>query len=159
MKKHSLLLICAAAMCFLSMPQTLPASDALVGNWIKYGILFFNLDELLKIEVEGERVRFIRRDNALLAEDPKADDAEALQSLRTAVNRSTNWVRVSSDRKGDQEWYVNLDRVPELLAGEMQGVVGVSLIYGPDKPKSLGVSPSNETSKKIMDYISKRLSQ
>jgi len=157
MKRNSLLVIFAAVTCFLSTPQALRASDAPVGNWIKYGILFFNLDELLKIEVDGEHVRFIRRDNALLAEDPKAD-ADALQSLRTAVSRNTNWVRVSSERKGDQEWYVNLDHVPEVLAAEMQGIIGVSLVYGPDKPKSLGVSPSNETSNTIMDYVSKRLS-
>jgi len=126
-------------------------------NWVKVGILFFNLDELLKIEIEGNHLRVIRRDNIVIGD--AESDADGVRTIRLAVDRSPNWVRTTSDRKKNDEWYVNLDRVPQLLAAEIQGVEGVTLVYGPDKPKSLGVSPSNDVSKKILQYVAARLKE
>jgi hypothetical protein len=151
MKCHSLLALTTLVLFGASSSQ---AGDNSQTHWVKYGILFFNLDTLLKIEIDGDHVRFVRQDNTPLADDSKVD-SDQLQNLRAAVDASENWVRVSNDRKENQEWYVNLDHVPLVMSAEIQGIWGTSLNWSQDK--KIGISPSNETSKKIMEYLSRRL--
>lgn len=150
------LMLGLTTLAFFATSPVLDAGGDSSSRWVSYGLLFFNLDELLKIEIDGDHVRVIRSDNTVLLDDSKTD-ADHLKSLRAAVDGSRNWVRVSKDRKENQEWYVNLDRVPLVMSFESQGVWGVGLMVS--EGTTIGVAPSNETSKKIMEYVGRGLAK
>ena len=103
------ILICVAILN-LTFFSSCFAADVAEPKWLGLGFGVINLDQVVKIEVEGDVLTLIGKDKTIIAQIPNTKK-DCITRLRTLIHQSPNWVDASNSRDENQEWYVNLENV------------------------------------------------
>ena len=127
-------------------------------KWVSIGGTFINLNEVAKIEVNGEKLTFIAPTRKVVYQWTPVRK-EVMARLRTLLKNSPNWVEVSKARNENQEWYANLARVPVIFYGTAPGNTQTAGLFWSgfdlsDDTAFLGIISNNDAANKLLRYIS-----
>lgn len=118
--QHKLAPLLVAVFGAIALATSFAAEPLPEPKWLSLEGTFINLNEVVKIEVAGEKVTFISPTRKTVYQANPVRK-EVLARLRGLLKDSPNWVEISKARNENQEWYANLARVPSILYGTALG--------------------------------------
>jgi len=157
--QHNLALLLFTILGVALLGTSFAAEPPAEPKWIAFSGTFINLNEVIKIEVDGEKLTFIAPARKVVYQ---ADSVrkEVMNRLRALLKDSPNWVEISKTRGENQEWYANLARVPSVFYGTAPGNTMAAVLFWPggdlaDFDSYIGIISNNEAATKLLQYVSR----